>query len=570
MSSFNKKILSIPLLLLICIFVPGQKQVTPDQREVWRLRADTITDKLVKDSFNLEAHDRAVLLAQLSDSWWSVDKNRSLAWIEKAVDVISFLPSEDVKANPKKHFQTARKVLSIISDRSKKQSERLIGVLSDADKIFEKDKNLNADSLIDYALATVKENPARAYQTGMLAFRIGEPQEFYKLFWELRRYNPALSDQFFRIAFSNIAAKRNLEIIQGLQLAVFPESFGANLAPNVSASREVKIELLNFLADYISQQQNSYTAKLSAGCVNEAVLVSRLRSQFSELLAAKSPLVQRAIEVCLETQSSNLAKLQADSSSLKKSSIEELLKFADEAEIDSFVRAAYLFKAALSANQQKQYALSIKILERMSDKEREFFADDWDEARYDSAAGQANLQFIENDLSGASDTLKNVPDRIRPMAEVGFVLKTPPDNVSAFGFNVGQLNAARLGFRKSELPFAKKSYYWLTLVKLFSNYKQQGEAADTFKEIVISFNSLLSGDDEMAKDIAANKLASDSASILPTLSPSLLEEQEYSIPETVGLLKAEKPRVAISLAFLKLALNQYKVVAAKVDKNAVK
>ncbi len=555
---FNRIVLTVFLIYSLIIFAIGQEDTSLGQRELWRTRADTITNRLLKEASNLDSLDRAVLLAQLGDLWWEFDKNQSNAWIEKSVDTIFFYPSEEIKSKSEKFFQTTRQILSIISNRNQKQSNRLIEILSEADKVVDKEKNVNADSLIEFALQIVKENPTKATQIGTLALRVGSPKEFYKLSWEIRRYNPTLANQFFRTAFSSVTASRNLEMLQSMQLAAFPENFVPNFPPNLTPPRELRTEFLNFLADYIVQQQYNFVSKSIQSCANEAVLVSRVKNQFVELLAPKSGVVQQAIDMCLAGQNQKLTQIQSQTASLKTSNIDELLKLADEVEDAPNIRGVYLFKAALAANQQKKYAFSIKILESMREKERELFVGDWEELRHDSAAGLAYTQFKDNDLSGALETIKNVPDRLRPFAQVGFVLKISPEDTSVYSFCVEQLNNARRGFIKSELSFTKKTSYWLNLVKLYSNYKLQTEAAEVFRELAVAFNSSLSDNNTAANDIASSQLIADSKRIIPTLLPTLLEAQENSILESVSLLKQEKPRVQINLTFLKLALKQYK------------
>lgn len=568
MPFFTRLILTTSLICSPMVLAIGQEIASLEQRELWRTRADAITSRLLKEASNLDSLDGALLLVQLGDAWWEVDKNQSDAWVEKAVDSISSYPAEEVKANSEKFFQTARQILLVISNRNLKQSKRLVNILSEAGKIADKEKDVNADSLIEFALQIVKENPAQATQTGTLAFRVGQPKEFYKLSWELRRYNQTLADQFFRTAFSNATASRNPEILQRMLLAAFPENFVTNFPPNLAPPKVLKIEFLTFLADHIVQQQYNFVNKSIQSCAGDARMVSRVKNQFTELLPQRSGVVQQATDVCLAGQNQRLTQMQSQTASLKTSNIDELLKLADEAENVPNVRGAYLFKAALSANQQKQYPLSIKILESMGEKEREIFADDWEELRHDSAAGLAYAQFKDDDFAGALETLKNVPDKLRPLAQVGFMLNISPEDAPTFSFGVEQLNNTRRGFIKSELPFTKKVSYWLNLVMLFSKYKLHTEAAEVFREIAASFNSALSDDKPAANSIASDLLISEAKRIIPALSPTFIEAYENSLLESVGSLKQEKPRIQINLAFLKLALKHYKLLDTEFRKKS--
>ena len=568
MPIFTRLVLTASLICSPTILAIGRDDSSQQQRELWRTRADAITSRLLKEASNLDSLDGALLLVQLSDAWWEVDKNQANAWVEKAVDAIASYPSEEVKANSEKFFQTARQVLLVISNRNRKQSGRLVEILSEADKFADKEKDVNADSLIEFALQIVKENPAQAAQTGTLAFRVGQPKEFYRLSWELRRYNPALADQFFRTALSSATASRSPEALQRMLVAAFPENFVTNFPPNLAPPKALRTEFLSFLADHIAQQQYNFVHKSIQSCAGDARIVSRVKNHFADLLPQRSGTVQQAIDVCTAGQNPRPAQTQTQPASLKTSNPDELLKLADEVEGDPNVRGAYLFRAALAANQQKKYALSIKILEGMSEKEREPFADDWEELRHDSAGGLAYAQYKDGDLAGALATLQSVPDKLRPLAQVGFMLSTSPEDASTYSFGVEQLNNARRGLLKSELPFAKKASYWLNLVKLYSNYKLQTDAAEVFREIAASFNGALSDDKAAANSVASDQLIADAKRVIPTLSPTFLEGHENSLLESVGSLKQARPRAQINLAFLKLALKQYRLFDAEFRKKS--
>lgn len=133
------------------------------QRELWRTRAGTITSRLLKEASNDDALDGVLLLVQLSDAWWEVDKNQSNAWVEKAVGALSSYPAEEVKAGGKKFFQTARQILLIISNRNRKQSDRLVEILSEAGKAADKEKALVGGSLT--VTIEVKDRARRNRQT---------------------------------------------------------------------------------------------------------------------------------------------------------------------------------------------------------------------------------------------------------------------------------------------------------------------------------------------------------------------------------------------------------------------
>ena len=192
----------------LCSLSPNNRRFRTRPEEVVRAgslartRAETLTSNLLKDASNADALDRALLLAQLSDLWWPSERNQANAWIERAVDTLYFYPSEEVKAQSENFFRVSRQILALISARNQKQANRLLEILDKADDTPGKEKDLNSDALIEFALQIVKTNPGKAAELGTRAFHLGHPKGFYKLSWELRRYNAALADKFFRAALS--------------------------------------------------------------------------------------------------------------------------------------------------------------------------------------------------------------------------------------------------------------------------------------------------------------------------------------------------------------------------------
>jgi hypothetical protein len=561
------------LLLVVCLlsgFAFGQDTTKLFERDFWRTRADILTSNLLKDASKNDALDRALLMAQLSDLWWESDQNQANMWIEKSVDAIYFYPAEEAKAQREKFFRVTRQVLSLISAHNKKQSTRLSEILSKSEDISDNEKNLNAEALVEQALQIVKENPNKAAELGFRAFNLGFPTNAHKLSLELQRYNPALANQFFRVAFSNVSASPDRIKLYGMQYIAFPEGNNPNFPRNLKPPVELKTLFLNFVADYLSQLQIKFSSKLISSCSDEAVFAIKLKNYFTELLPQKSDIVRQAIDICLVNLSQEGKQLLAQTNTYKTSNVDELLNQADKIQNDTLFRANYLFKAATSANQQKLFAKSIQILEKMTDEERKIDTEFWEELRFDSGAGLAVAEFKEGNVAVADKTIKDIPDKLRPLAQVTFVLQFSPEDITCSQFCVELLSDARRGIVKSELPFTRKSSYWLNLVKSYSNYQLQTEAAEVFREIVVAFNSFMLDNTPTKNDAASNKLIAASKRIIPDFSPTLFETKENSIFESINLLKDEKPRTQINLEFLKMILKKYNSFKLELEKKPEK
>ena len=545
------QILSIILLLLsFPLILFGQSNKTDNQKILWRLRADTITANLLRESPKLGEMERSLLFAKLGDLWWKFDPVQSNIWFEKSVDTVFFCPADDIKKERKEYFDTSRKLLILISDHNPKQSNRLVKIISENDKLSDEEKQSNADSLIKYALQIVKKNPGQAAQIGIAAFRSGSPKEFYKLIWELRRGSSTLADQLLKTAFSAAKISPDYNLLQGIQLAVLPESSIDNFPANLSASPSQKVEVLNFFADYLFQLSFNVKAKTAQNCGAEALLINRSRKFYDSLLPQKAGIVQQAIDFCLDKNTQNAATNVEKPS--KELSIEELLSLADENKDNPLVRLGYLNKAIILAGNRKEYAVVIKIVNSLTAEEIAENPEFWEEMRYDAAGNLAYQQYKAGDFQGALKTLQDIAAPYRPFAQIVFVIQFPLEDTSAESFLIGVLNDARAGFLKSEKPFAQKSAYWFLLIKFYSDHKQPNDASEVYREIVKSYNDSLKPENGQTQI--------DSESVGRVFSPTLIESQENSLFETTNLIGESKSRLSVNLVLLKITLQKYRTL----------
>ncbi len=550
-------VISLSCLLVTTIF--SQEKSISNKRDIWKSRADAVTHSLLKETTKIDELERALLYAQIGDLWWKSDKTQSNVWFEKSADSIFFYSSDDIKTNGTKYIQITGEVLKIIADRNQKQSNRLTRILSEIENLSEDNKNLNADALIELAFETVGKNPQRAAQLGITAFRVGKPQDYSKLLLRLRRYDAKLADQLFRTAFSATVASQDFMMLQGLKITAFPEIVLPDIPKEMYLPEPLKIETLNFFADYINQQQIKFTNKTIPKCINEASLLLSLTNRFASLLPQKAPLVQQAIDICLANQNT---LIKTANELYTSGNIEELLSKADELKDNIDLRGIYLFKAILLAMEQKRYALVIKILEGMSKEDRERDMRFWEEMRYESAGGLASIQIKENDLAGAVRTLNDVPTSILPFAQVISTYECKPQNAQTYGFCVETLNNARQSFIKSEKSFADKLGYWLYAVNLFSKLNLNNEAAEVFQEIAKDFNKSLAEKNGNTPIIPSERIAS-------IITADLLEAQNNSLFESANLINEPKVRIQINLAFLTIALKEYEKLNIKPVKQVV-
>ncbi len=558
LSAFIVKVLVV-ILAFFTISVFAQKKETAQENEVrlWRFRADTITSSLLKETIRLDELDRASLYAKLGDLWWKFDQNQSDVWFIKSVDAIDFYSDDDIKKNLEKYYEKSSQVLKLISNRNNKQTNRLINLIAEVSEISDKSKDTNAETLIDFALLIVKDNPKKAFEMVSLAFRKGQPVKFSQLYWELRKYAPNLADNSIDIVISSANTTTSSQIMNILKTTVFPELIFKTTPPQIISNDVIKLKVLNLMGDFILQLQANMSAKSITSCSNEASLFPSLLSQFNRLLPQKSPLIENAVSICLATLSKEAQDLQNNgiaNSVNGKLTIERLLSLADESKNDTNIRSLYLFRAANLANDQKKYKIATEILSGMSKAEIETDKEYWADLSVEVASGLAYQLFQEQDLSGSIRVLDAVPSDFKAIAKVLFVNQFNPSDLTAREFCVERLREAEKEFQKSEEPFAEKVGYWMKVVKTLSSYKMFNEASESFKDIVKAFN----------KSDFVNESDGDGLSYI--FSTEFFESQELSILDSVSNLSNAKNRVAYNLGFLQISLKQYENLSKKLPK----
>lgn len=560
-----KQIISVLYLLhVLCFCAFAQDGLKSVELNIWRSRADILTNNLLKDASHTDALDRALLLAQLSDLWWDSEPNQANSWLEKSVDAIAFYPAEEAKAQREKFFRVTRQVLALISTHNKKQSTRLVATLSAAEKdIPDKEKKLNAEALVEQALRIVKTDTPQAAKLGLLALALDFPPNAYKLAWDLRRYNSDLANQFFKAALSSVSIAPQTIKLYGLQRFAFPEHGNPDFPAQFLPPRELRISFLNFVAEYLHQRQLGFSSKANQSCVDEAVFTTRLKESFTAILPHKTQMVEQAIDICLSNLKPQTKQL-LDPQNEQRNNVEELLKQADAIQGDPALRGRYLLNAALAATQQKKFALSVQILEKMNDEERQVDIDFWQDLRLDSGAGLAAAEFKEGDVPRAYKTLKDLPDVLRPLGQITFVFQISPEDISCSQFCVDLMNEARRDIVKSDLLFVRKSSYWLNLVKLSSRYKQHTEAADAFTEMIRAFNAAKTAN-AANNDALSSRLIADAKRIIPGFSLTLFETKEDSMFESIRLLNDERVRTQINLDFLRMILQKFESLKIELE-----
>lgn len=478
------KLLLVILTLGLAAGLVGQSQQGGSLSEAWRLRAEGFTAKAIDSASQLKSLDKALVYAQLADIWWPLDRDKAALYYEKAVDRIFFLSSDEIKTDKNAFVEMSGKILVLISNRNAKQSKRLVSIIKDAGDRSDANDKLNADALVGFAKALVKDDPALAAEMGILALQMGEPSAIYELYWSLCRRDRRFSTRLFDSMLRSAAAKPTISIANSIKLAAFPELTIPNAPDEIRSIAEQKTQALEFLFSYLVEQSNKYDRKQIETCANDAYLVYPLLSQFAALLPAKQGIARSTIDHCITGRPSS-ASSRPDSQLDDPADItvESLLRLAEK-ESDPARRAYYLFRAASLANDQEKFEQAIKILESMSEAEVKSDRDFWDSLRYTVAANLAYKKVEEADYAGAVSVLDKVPDSIRTFARIGFGLKCSSTELPVQQFCADQLDAGVLELPRSTKGIAEKTSFGMSAVGGLAKFGHPSEALQGLETIV--------------------------------------------------------------------------------------
>ncbi len=530
------------ILAAVTAHVRAQSQTPSLDAQLWMSRAESVTDNILRDSSKLSEVDKSLVLAKLGDAWWKIDSDKSTEWFVKAVDGLYFLSSNERRTSQNAYLETSRKILQIIGNRVDKQRDRLIGILAEISDVSQKEKELNADSLVEYGLQNVRDNPRFAHSLGTTAIGLGSPRFLYKLIWELNRQQPDLAVQLFNAAVGKAGSDPSFVRLQTIQLAAFPQVIVGEVHDVAMLERKEKLAALRFFAQYIIQAALSSPDR---GCSGEARLIGVLHSQFVDLLPSEAATVQSAVAKCLGVSNEPSSRSLDPTNGL---TIDDLLKLANEQKENHPLRAIYLTRAGLLARDQEKYATSIKVLDGMTEKERNIDENLWDDLRADVSSRFAFALRKGGDELEATRILQNTPASIRAFARLGF-LKRSGAVASGDQFIEDVLNAAVVEIVKAEKPLPRKLVYWFGLIEWAGKRGFADIAVNMLRDLANSFNSSLS--EKSMADFEIRPI-----DIGNPFSEKILIDQDAKLFDNIGRISKPRSRINLNLSVLS-------VVAAK-------
>jgi len=534
---------------------PSPAQQKDPGYELWRVRAQTITDDLLKDATELTPNRQAVLWARLARLWWRDDSSKSAIWIGNAIDVVERVPNKENVDSRRQRLETARLLLQIVGPLDQKQSKRLLTILTkDVESITDAERAENVDGLLNAAVALVAQDPKRAVDVAAMALRLGQPNDIATFLFNLRRRDVKLADDFLAQVLALAKQNPTPQLLNSLTDASYPaqRAIGANIAvpPDPLRTELLQVDLAYLNANPINAENQG------AVCLSVGGFIAPLLSEFDRLVPQQAVVVRQAVSKCQSLSPLPQQRINDAASDQPLNTVDALLKAAADAK-DEKVRTVYEFRAAMLAKEKKDYELALKILDDMSKESREFMATSWDAYRWDWAALAALEHYKQGRLLEMTLVLNAVPSGLQAFAKAAFVDRFVPKKNDESNPALQFLSEARTGLRKSNLPESEKYSWYFGLLRLTLKYQPE-EANAAFKEAIASLNRAQQANDKEGQPNTLN-----TTELAKTLPASLLEMDEFAVKEGIASVTSVETRAQLRLELLNGTLERMRNAQAK-------
>ena len=539
--------LTAPLLILVALTVSTLAQrsepspQTDNTNELWRVRAQTVTDDLLKDAANLSTFRRAVLWVRLADLWWRDDPGRARTWLTNAIEAVEQVPNRESPQEREQRLATAKLLLQVAARLDQKLSKRLITVVSDVDESTSaSERSSRADNLIYAAASAIDRDPKRAAELGSQALRLGTPSNISVLLFPLRAREPKLADTLFAEALSVARQKLDAGLLDSLTEVAFPKLKGVPGLMLVPPDT-LKAELLGLHVAYA----NAHANELVNGnwfCFGVGAFIAPVLPEFDRLLPQQGVLVRQAVQKCRSIPTGR-GQLNNPAATESLNTVEALLKAAADTDIIG-TRTQYQYRAAHLAKDQRDYDQAVKILDNMSEESRALMGSTWDFARADWAAASALEHYENGRLVEMNSVLTAVPPRAQPSARMIFLHRLP--NKPREGAPTVQfLNDVREGLRRAGIPDSEKYVLYFDLLHLTIRY-QPADAGPVLKDAIAALN----------RGIPENSKFLDGTELSNAIPASLLDMDEFGLKEALASVTSVEARAQLRLQLLKNTLQR--------------
>jgi hypothetical protein len=555
--SFSQWILIVVIFLVVNTFAQTEANNNPLDASYF---AQSLTETIYNDTIKISPDKSVVILAEIGEKWFKVNPTQASIWFERAINTVALIPRDTSEEIAKKN-QVIRELVKIILPKDRKNGNRLLKQLTDQSGLNKKETKLNNDALIETAASLIETDPNQAVALASLALISNDPVIEPMFVWKLNKTNPALANKFFARALQIAQKNNDLGFTNILITTLFPERFEMSGSRMTNATN---LNLLKYVWSNFQQETLKIKQNKSGDCRAQGSVVSSILPQFLEFMPGNLSEIKNTINFCLGNSSEELKKYNTNEEQPK--TVEQFISAAENAEHKDLKISYYLGGAKL-AFREKNYELAIKVLDLAKNVLPDSLALLWEEWRYKWAALLIVEQIRNNNLPEAFQTLKNVPDNLKPLTQIDVIDLFKPNEHPEIAYDF--LSNAAKEILKTDMVSAEKAYNLSQISKLSARYQMLESSVDAYRDSVKLINYAVKEGNEKNND---ENIDSGSELIgfvdFTTFPITFVEENLLSFRELTNnidspLLKAKTKLNLLSVAINKLEQELNKTIVKK-------
>lgn len=530
---------------------PTQKksaQESPTQHP-WLERAQLLEAQLDQDMAQLSVPDAAIVDAQMSRSWWKLDPQRSRQLLDRAIELVTRAPQNEVKEDREARIKAGFQVISIATPMVGSEEARRIAA----------ELSKGSEDPREKGMAAMQEWQALARAISIEASQ-GDPQRAAKMMLEaidqgkglltslggLRFRDPELANRVFREALKALPSLNyDFRTVSILTMDAFPPSVAMKSPPE-----ELQKALLAVAAEAVLHPPQNDDDKRNI-CNNVTRMMESMQGKFSP---QKWAAIEAVSDSCMPKDRPKVERSSVDANTdCIKAGAQECVRLA-EASKDVDTRGSLKENAIMAATQEQNPELAVAIYKGMSEEERR-----QDPTSYANALepyDQLGQKYLKNhDRNSFFTMLREAPEEIQTRLHLMFAdemleKESTPDGLSL-------LNEARASLAKHGSPDPD---LYLQLLNTYAR-RLPGEAPAVMQECIEGLNRV----EYPKSDTEAFRRRTSRMVRAWGLTPKLLDLDATFLAASAASLQVPQWRASFRMGLVHAALrrNQMESMEAK-------
>lgn len=460
-------------------------------------RTEQIKAGILQDIKALKKPDQARNYTQLGKLFWEKDKKEGIFWLSKGIE-IALNPATNYKDNREK-FDVLKNILVFddVFEKDEVLGKRLLSGITEI--LFEELKTARSGdygaSLIFLAGHLLKRDEKFAFDLAILSLKGKKPVidwNSFEFFMKLKMQNEALANQYFARIIEVVKLGGDNEQLKNLVRLAAQYYLPTRKPPHVSEPQ--MRELLDVLAPFIQKESEDLLQKNRNDCELTISYATLFLDDYKKLLPQKTAIIEQAINACQMSAIDDWKK--PDFNNKKRRTSLEYLESA-KAIGDKEAQARFLLAASAFARYEKNYRLSIRILDGIDEDLREKLIE-WEFQRVYSTRDFIVELFKTDGFAEIQEIIEKTPPGLRP-----YIILDAAKYLGALGEKNKQitfdlLNRAKAEFNKMDFPppadkfqpFFVNPAKFKSLVNLYYRLGYRNEALETYEEFIALLNHL--------------------------------------------------------------------------------